>query len=133
MKSLLRVLLSLDVFYWEWLLILSLAGILEHNFFLDKYPGLIPTCCIPSVARRRDGLGRSMLCSLEACCGNLRTPLPRERKPTLCYVTSRRALRARVCAFSSRSGFREDTTDPTPRTAGTIRKAEQPESTGFRS
>jgi len=60
-----------------------------------------------------------MLCSLEACCGETyETPLPRERKPTLCYVTSRPHSSARSCAFSRRSGFREDHDRSHARTAG---------------
>lgn len=35
-----------------------------------------------------------MSCSRRACCGGGRTPLPRGRKPILCYVTDRRGLGA---------------------------------------
>ncbi len=64
-----------------------------------------------------------MLCSLEACCGNLRTPLPRERKPILCYVTSRRTLE-RACAPSPEDPIsRKSKTDPTHALLETIRNA----------
>ncbi len=64
-----------------------------------------------------------MLCSLEACCGNLRTPLPRERKPTLCYVTSRRALERASAHSPGDPVSGKTTTDPTHALLETIRKA----------
>ncbi len=71
MKSLLRVLLSLDVFLLGVVLILiPWLGYWEHNFFLDKYPGLIPYLLHPSVRGAVTGWARSMSCSPEACCGN---------------------------------------------------------------
>src|SRR6266436_209315 len=64
-----------------------------------------------------------MSCSPEACCGNPRTPLPRERKPILCYVTGVRALE-RACAPSPRDPISENCgTDPTHALLETIRKA----------
>jgi hypothetical protein len=58
MKSLLRVLLSLDVFLLGVILILiPWLGYWEHNFFLDKYPGLIPFMLHPSVRGAVTGLG----------------------------------------------------------------------------
>ena len=50
MKSLFRVLLSLDVFLLGVVLILiPWLGYWEHNFFLDKFPGLTPYLLHPSV------------------------------------------------------------------------------------
>jgi hypothetical protein len=58
MKSLLRVLLSLDVFLLGVLLILiPWLGYWDHNFFLDKYPILIPYLLHPSVRGAVTGLG----------------------------------------------------------------------------
>jgi len=58
MKSLLRILLSLDVFLLGVILILiPWLGYWEHNFFLDKYPGLIPFMLHPSVRGAVTGLG----------------------------------------------------------------------------
>jgi hypothetical protein len=58
MKSFLRVLLSLDVFLLGVLLILiPWMGYWDHNFFLDKYPGLIPYLLHPSVRGAVTGLG----------------------------------------------------------------------------
>ena len=58
MKSLLRVLLSLDVFLLGVILILiPWLGYWEHNFFLDKYPVLIPFLLHPSVRGAVTGLG----------------------------------------------------------------------------
>jgi hypothetical protein len=58
MKSLPRVLLSLDVFLLGVVLILvPWLGFWEHNFFLDKYPGLIPFMLHPSVRGVVTGLG----------------------------------------------------------------------------
>jgi hypothetical protein len=58
MKSLLRVLLSLDVFLLGVVLILiPWLGYWEHNFFLDKFPGLIPYVLHPSVRGAVTGLG----------------------------------------------------------------------------
>src|SRR5258705_4911491 len=64
-----------------------------------------------------------MSCSLEACCGNLRTPLPLERKSILCYVTSRRALE-RACAPSPGDPISGNSrTDPTHALLESIWKA----------
>jgi hypothetical protein len=58
MKSLLRVLLSLDVFLLGVVLILiPWLGYWDHNFFLDKYPELIPFMLHPSVRGMVTGLG----------------------------------------------------------------------------
>jgi thiamine-phosphate pyrophosphorylase len=64
-----------------------------------------------------------MSCSPEACCGNPRTPLPRERKPILCYVTGGRALEL-ACAPSPSDPISENRgTDLTHALLETIRKA----------
>jgi thiamine-phosphate pyrophosphorylase len=64
-----------------------------------------------------------MSCLPEACCGNPRTPLQREPKPILCYVTGRRELQ-RACAPSPGDLISENCgTDPTHRLLETIRKA----------
>ena len=58
MKSFLRVLLSLDIFLLGVLLILiPWMGYWDHNFFLDKYPALIPYLLHPSVRGAVTGLG----------------------------------------------------------------------------
>ena len=58
MKSFLRALLSLDIFLLGVLLILiPWMGYWDHNFFLDKYPGLIPYLLHPSVRGAVTGLG----------------------------------------------------------------------------
>jgi hypothetical protein len=58
MKSFLHALLSLDVFLMGVLLILlPWLGYWDHNFFLDKYPGLIPVLLHPSVRGAVTGLG----------------------------------------------------------------------------
>ena len=58
MKSFLRVLLSLDIFLLGVLLMLiPWMGYWDHNFFLDKYPGLIPYLLHPSVRGAVTGLG----------------------------------------------------------------------------
>ena len=58
MKPFLHVLLSLDVFLLGVLLILSpWLGYWDHNFFLDKYPELIPFLLNPSVRGAVTGLG----------------------------------------------------------------------------
>jgi hypothetical protein len=58
MKSLLRVLLSLDVFLLGVVLIMiPWLGYWDHNFFLDKYPALIPFMLHPSVRGAVTGLG----------------------------------------------------------------------------
>jgi thiamine-phosphate pyrophosphorylase len=64
-----------------------------------------------------------MSCSLEACCGNLRTPLPLERKPILCYVTSRRALEPASAPSPGDPISPNSRTDPTHALLETIRKA----------
>jgi hypothetical protein len=58
MKSLLRVLLSLDMFLLGVVLIMiPWLGYWDHNFFLDKYPALIPFMLHPSVRGAVTGLG----------------------------------------------------------------------------
>jgi len=58
MKSFLHALLSLDVFLMGVLLILApWLGYWDHNFFLDKYPGLIPVLLHPSIRGAVTGLG----------------------------------------------------------------------------
>ena len=58
MKSFLHVLLTLDVFLLGVLLItIPWLGYWDHNFFLDKYPGLIPILLHPSVRGAISGLG----------------------------------------------------------------------------
>jgi len=58
MKSFLHALLSLDVFLMGVLLILlPWLGYWDHNFFLDKYPGLIPVLLHTSVRGAVTGLG----------------------------------------------------------------------------
>jgi hypothetical protein len=58
MKSFLQVLLALDVFLLGVLLILiPWLGVWDHNFFLDKYPGLIPFLLHPSLRGAVTGLG----------------------------------------------------------------------------
>jgi hypothetical protein len=58
MKSFLHVLLTLDVFLLGVMLILvPWLGFWDHNFFLDKFPGLIPVILHPSVRGAVTGLG----------------------------------------------------------------------------
>jgi hypothetical protein len=58
MKSFLHVLLTLDIFLLGVLLILvPWLGYWDQNFFLDKYPGLIPVLLHPSVRGAVTGLG----------------------------------------------------------------------------
>jgi hypothetical protein len=58
MKSLLHVLLSVDVFLLGVMLILvPWLGFWDHNFFLDKYPALIPVLLHPSMRGAVTGLG----------------------------------------------------------------------------
>jgi hypothetical protein len=58
MKSFLHVLLSFDVFLLGVLLLLvPWLGYWDHNFFLDKYPALIPILLHPSVRGAVTGLG----------------------------------------------------------------------------
>jgi hypothetical protein len=58
MKSFLHALQSFDVFLMGVLLILiPWLGYWDHNFFLDKYPGLIPFLLHPSVRGAVTGLG----------------------------------------------------------------------------
>ena len=58
MKSFLQVLLALDVFLLGVLLIMvPWLGYWDHNFFLDKYPGLIPFLLHPSMRGAVTGLG----------------------------------------------------------------------------
>jgi hypothetical protein len=58
MKSFLHVLLTLDVFLLGVLLLLvPWLGFWDHNFFLDKYPVLIPILLHPSVRGAVTGLG----------------------------------------------------------------------------
>ena len=58
MKSFLRVLLSLDIFLLGVILILlPWLGYWEHNYFLDKYPEMIPYLLHPSLRGAITGLG----------------------------------------------------------------------------
>jgi hypothetical protein len=58
MKSFLRVVLSVDFFLLGVLLILlPWLGYWDHNYFLDKYPGLTPVLLHPSVRGAVTGLG----------------------------------------------------------------------------
>jgi hypothetical protein len=58
MKSFLRVLLCLDVYLLGVLLIMvPWMGYWDHNFFIDKYPALIPIVLHPSVRGAVTGLG----------------------------------------------------------------------------
>jgi hypothetical protein len=58
MKSFLHVLLSLDILLLGVLLILvPWLGYWDHNFFLDRYPGLIPILLHPSMRGAVTGLG----------------------------------------------------------------------------
>ena len=58
MKSFLQVLLALDVFLLGVLLILvPWMGYWDHNFFLDRYPGLIPFLLHPCMRGAVTGLG----------------------------------------------------------------------------
>lgn len=58
MKSFLHVVVSVDFFLLGVLLILlPWLGYWEHNYFLDKYPGLIPILLHPSVRGAVTGLG----------------------------------------------------------------------------
>lgn len=58
MNRLLRVLLSLDFFLLGVLLLfLPWLGLWEHNYFLSKYPAMIPYVLNPSVRGAVSGLG----------------------------------------------------------------------------
>jgi hypothetical protein len=58
MKSFLHVVHALDIFLLGVLLILvPWLGYWDHNFFLDKYPELIPILLHPSVRGAVTGLG----------------------------------------------------------------------------
>jgi hypothetical protein len=58
MKSFLHVLLTLDIFLLGVLLILvPWMGYWDHNFFLDKFPELIPVLLHPSMRGAVTGLG----------------------------------------------------------------------------
>ena len=58
MKSFLHVLLCLDIFLLGALLMLvPWMGLWNHNFFLDRFPGLIPFLLHPSVRGAVTGLG----------------------------------------------------------------------------
>ena len=58
MKAFLHVLLSLDVFLLGVLLLLvPWLGFWDHNFFLDRYPALIPILLHPSMRGAVTGLG----------------------------------------------------------------------------
>jgi hypothetical protein len=58
MKSFLHVLLTLDIFLLGVLLILvPWMGYWDHNFFLDRYPELIPVLLHPSMRGAVTGLG----------------------------------------------------------------------------
>jgi hypothetical protein len=58
MKSFLHVLLCLDIFLLGALLMLvPWMGLWNHNFFLDRFPELIPFLLHPSVRGAVTGLG----------------------------------------------------------------------------
>ena len=58
MKSLLHVMLCLDVFLLGVLLLLvPWLGYWQNNFFLDRYPGLIPILLHPALRGAVTGLG----------------------------------------------------------------------------
>jgi hypothetical protein len=58
MKSFLHVLLSLDVLLLGIMLVLvPWLPYWDHNFFLDRFPGLIPILLHPSVRGAVTGLG----------------------------------------------------------------------------
>jgi hypothetical protein len=58
MSRLLRVLLALDFFLLGVLLLfLPWLGLWEHNYFLTRYPALIPILLHPSVRGAVSGLG----------------------------------------------------------------------------
>jgi hypothetical protein len=58
MNRLLRVLLSLDFFLLGVLLLfLPWLGLWEHNYFLSKFPAMIPYVLHPSVRGAVSGLG----------------------------------------------------------------------------
>jgi hypothetical protein len=58
MKSFLHVLFTLDIFLLGVLLVLvPWLGYWDHNFFLDKYPELIPFLLHPSMRGAVTGLG----------------------------------------------------------------------------
>ena len=58
MKSFLNVLVSLDIFLLGIMLVLvPWLPYWDHNFFLDRYPGLIPILLHPSVRGAVTGLG----------------------------------------------------------------------------
>ena len=58
MRSFLHVLLTLDIFLLGVMLILiPWLGYWDHNFFLDRYPVLIPILLHPSVRGAVTGLG----------------------------------------------------------------------------
>lgn len=58
MRVFFRVLISLDFFLLGVLLILlPWLGFWEHNYFLDKYPELIPLVLNPSLRGAVTGLG----------------------------------------------------------------------------
>jgi hypothetical protein len=58
MRVFFRVLISLDFFLLGVLLILlPWLGFWEHNYFLDKYPELIPVVLNPSLRGAVTGLG----------------------------------------------------------------------------
>ncbi len=58
MKSFLHVLLTFDIFLLGILLVMiPWLGYWDHNFFLDKFPALIPILLHPSVRGAVTGLG----------------------------------------------------------------------------
>ena len=58
MKSFLNVLLSLDIFLLGVMLVMvPWLGYWDHNFFLDRFPGLIPILLHPSMRGAVTGLG----------------------------------------------------------------------------
>jgi hypothetical protein len=58
MKSFLHVLLAVDIFLLGVMLVMiPWLGYWDHNFFLDRYPELIPILLHPSVRGAVTGLG----------------------------------------------------------------------------
>jgi hypothetical protein len=58
MKSFLHALLATDIFLLGVMLVMvPWLGYWDHNFFLDRFPGLIPILLHPSVRGAVTGLG----------------------------------------------------------------------------
>jgi hypothetical protein len=79
MKNFLHVLLTLDIFLLGVMLILiPWLGYWDHNFFLDKYPELIPFLLHPSVRGAVTGLGAlDVLVAASMLRGNADSVVPR--------------------------------------------------------